>query len=204
VSGLGELLLKQSANHILPLLAAGLSDEKFPGKVLNEDGAPSSSTATLKDITNNLQLQHDCLSPGAICVLALLNGPAKPTDSSSSGSEGWQLVTGLAKKFVGKPLRFAAVDASKQRSLRSGLGLEGGAGEVLPALAVVSGKRQRYVVMPGAFTQQAAEEFLDKVLSGSVTTAPLQVRGKLDGQQDSCMGRYRNLVQGSPAKRLRT
>ena len=165
-----------------PLLhaTAGLSDEKFPGKVLNEDGAPSGATAALKDITNDLQLQHDCLSPGAICVLALLNGPARPNDtaatsSSSSGSQGWEMVKSLAKKYAGKPLRFAALDASQQKSLRAGLGLEGGLGDVLPALAVVSGKRQRYAVMGGPFTEQAAEEYLDKVLSGAVTTAPLQV-----------------------------
>lgn len=122
------------------------------------------------ELADAAALEAACTSKGGICIIAALD-PAAPKHADHL--EALQAVAALRD---GQPLSFSWVSAKAHAAFVRGLGATPAN---TPAVVALSPKKLRYAVMTSALSKTSLGEFLDGVLTGKVSTAPMAAMPEL-------------------------
>jgi protein disulfide-isomerase A6 len=141
------------------------------GKSSAKKDAPAAEKKKAEPLSvTHVQSQDDltkaCLDRVGLCVLAWL-----PADelATAGGSKYVAVLKALGVRFPTRPFNLAYLDATAQYQFVEKLG--GNPGDV--GLVAFNPRKQRVANYYGVFAEEPVAEFLDGLVSGSVSTAPL-------------------------------
>lgn len=174
-------------------------DELLAASGQKAPAAAAAAAATVPQLSSQADLQAACLDKGGVCILALLPPqPAEQQQAEQGEGEGAEAPSSaelttlrhvaqqraLAAGDAVLPLHFAWVDAVKFPAFARALGVAE-PGEA-PAVVALAPRKRRFAVMGGPLLPDVLDRFVSGLLSGQVTTAPLQVRWGWLGMQSGC------------------
>ena len=136
---------------------------------LGPEGSPSAFAPRVEvtPLTTNSDFERHCVEAGGLCIISTLD-PTSPAHDTQLDA-----VKNAATAFAGNSaLHFMVVDGSAQQSFLQQLGLTNGA---LPSAVILSPKKMRSAQLPGSFSAQGLQQFVEGVLAGKQHTQPLQV-----------------------------
>eukprot|EP00128_Syssomonas_multiformis_P011731 Colp12_sorted_trinity150504_noHs@29888 len=134
---------------------------------LEDELAKNQAPPEVYEVTNQELFENECASK-KICFVSVL---PHILDTGAAGRNAYlATLRSLADKFKRKPFSYVWTEAGKYTALEEALGL-GGFG--YPAMAAVSAKKDKFVVLKGAFTEAAISDFIGRLLKGKEATTPL-------------------------------
>ncbi len=140
----------------------------FSSTFQQSDPAPVPEEPKLHALATEEDWQTKCVEQRRICAVAFL--PSKDIDEEEHAKFVNVLESLVTKRGARDAFSIMWVDANKASKFRRALDLA----VDLPSFAVVSPKKKGYSPFIGPFTDKAMGEFLDKVLSGSKRTIPVE------------------------------